>query len=165
MKRGSELQKAISSIMLLVFFVEFTGCSSTKVIPASEIKSSETYMIHSKKASYPVYNAEITDSIFTCKIDLNKMNSGTGGKAHIYLVADSVLKFNNDVISFPVKYISRIEQKVPDTGKTRALTTFLIVAGCVGLGIGLIAVTVSLINSAAEVMYPTDGSTGLCSNW
>jgi hypothetical protein len=162
MKSNSEFGKAISVLMLFIFLIEFTGCSSTKVIQTSDITSSETYLIHCKKASYPVYNVEIADSIFTGKIDLNKMNNGTGGKLHIYLVADSALKFNNDMISIPVKYISRIEQKVPDAGKTRALTTFLIVAGCVGIGVGLIAVSVSLINS---VLYPPDGSTGLCTNW
>ena len=165
MKRDSELQKVISAFMLFVLLIEFTGCYSTKIIPTSDLTSSTSYMIHCKKASYPVYNVEIADSILTGKIDIMKMKSGTGDKTHIYLTADSVLKFNNDMISFPVQYISRVEKKVPDTRKTRTLTTFLIVAGCVGLGIGLIALTVSLANSAVEVMYPTDGSTGFCTNW
>jgi hypothetical protein len=158
MKSNSKPGKAISVLMLFIFSIEFTGCSSTKVIQTSDITSSETYMIHSKKASYQVYNAEITDSIFTGKIDLNKMNTGTGGKSHIYLLADSMLKFNNDIISFPVRYISRIEQRVPDAGKTRALTTALIVVGCVGMGVGLIVLLGSMaINETKTTINSLSG--------
>ena len=163
MKKDSELQKAISVLMLFILLIEFTGCYSTKIIPTSDISFSDSYVVHCEKASYPVYDVEIADSILTGKIDLNKMKSGTIDRTHIYLSADSVLKFNNDIISFPVQYISRIEQKVPDAGKTKNLTTILIVAGCVGFGVGMIVLISSVtINAAANSIINTLNNTNGC---
>jgi hypothetical protein len=163
MKNNSEFGKASSVLMLFIFLIEFTGCSSTNIIQTSDITSSETYLIHCNKASYPVYDVEIIDSIFSGKINLTKMNNGTGIKSHIYLAADSVLKFTNDIISFPVKYISRIEQKVPDAGKTKALTTALIVVGCVGMGVGLIVlISTVTINAATTSIIKTINSSNGC---
>jgi hypothetical protein len=165
MKKYSEFQKFISVLMLFILMLEFTGCYSTKIISTSDISSSEMYVIHLKKVAFSVYEVEISDSLLTGKLDLNKMKHASGNRTHIYLSVDSVLKVNNDNVSLPVKSIAKIEQKIPDRHKTRVLTTCLIVAGGVGVGIGIIALAIGAFNAIYEIAYPSDNSTGCCSNW
>jgi hypothetical protein len=148
--------------MIFILMIEFTGCYSTKIISTSDLASSNMYMIHCKNVAYSVYEVEIADSLLTGIVDLNKKYKDSGYKTHIYLSVDSVLKFDNDHFSLPVKYITSIEQKIPDARKTKTLTAVLIVAGCVGLGVGLIALIGMAMGAAANSVVNTLNASDGC---
>lgn len=163
MKKYSRLQKIISVLMSFILMTEFTGCYSTKVISTSEIKVSDKYFIHSKNSTYPVLdNALISNDTLSGKLYLGKNNFSKENVAHIYVLSDSLIKINNDVISIPTNRITKIEHKVYDLVKTKTLTTIVIIAWCTA-GAVLIGVGVAVIFNSLIVDSP--GSTTFCSNW
>jgi hypothetical protein len=155
--------------------IEFTGCYSTKILTASEINSSDIYLIHGIKASYPVNNVTISDSILSANFDAGNKKYGSAIKNQIYLSSDSAINIDNYLLTVPVDKIVKIEQKVSDQKKTRTLTTVLIVAGCVGLVTVVSAIIIAnSITKAADqtatecsniINADLNSSTGLCSNW
>jgi hypothetical protein len=179
MKANSLLQKFISILMLFIIMIEFTGCYSTKILTTSEINSSDIYLIHGTKVSYPVNNVTISDSILSANFDAGNKTYGSAIKNQIYLSSDSAINFDNYLITVPIDKIVKIEQKVPDQKKTRTLKTVLIVTGCVGVVTVVSAIIIAnSINRAADqtatecsnnindlINGGSNSSTGLCSNW
>jgi hypothetical protein len=159
MKKYSQLQKIISVLMSFILMIEFTGCYGTRIIPTSEIKVTDKYLIHSKNSTYSVDNVIISDGMLSGKLYSNIKNYGNADKFHMYLSSDLGLKINNDLISVPVSSITRIEQYVPERGKT-TLFIVLFVAGFVAIGVGGALIINSLINS-----YVNTDETTFCSNW
>jgi hypothetical protein len=164
MKTYSQLQKIIAVLITFILMIELTGCYSTKTISTSEIKKSDIYLIHCKNSNYPVNNVIISNEILSGSLDAGIDNHGKIIKNHIYLSSDSAINFNNYLITVPIDKIAKIEQKVYDPGKTKTLKASLIIGGGVLVVITIIG-TVYLIKELGEIAYPSDGSTGLCSNW
>ncbi len=164
MKIYSQLQKIIAILITFILLIELTGCYSTKTISTSEIKKSDIYLIHCKNSTYPVNNVIISNEILSGSLDAGIDNHGKIISNHIYLTSDSAIKIVNYLISVPVDKIAKIEQKVYDPGKTKTLKASLIIGGGVLVVIAIIG-TVNLIKELGEIAYPSDGSTGLCSNW
>jgi hypothetical protein len=168
MKKQLQLQKAISVLMSFILMIEFTGCYSSKILSTSEISGSEKYAIHNKNSVYYADKAVISDGILSCKLDFSERNYSNSHRTHIYLSSDSLLKITSDFLSMPVNTISKIEQKVPDKGKTKALAFILIVAG-IGIGVGLVFMISDMIKIVADIPVIANGgpnsSTGLCTNW
>jgi phosphate/sulfate permease len=146
MKKYSQLQNIIATLMIFIFMIEFTGCYSTRIITSSDIKSSEICFIHGQKINCKISETIIADGILSGKLEMSEKKYGDAGETHIYLSSDSAFKINENLISLSVGSITKIEQKVPDPRKSKILITVLVVAGC-ALTVGLIVIIVNAAKS------------------
>jgi len=155
MKKCTQLHKVISALISFILLTEFTGCYSARIISTSNISSSEKYLIHYRNSLLSVDNASISDGIFSCRLDFSDNNKNKAYKTHIYLVNDSALKTDNELIYLSAGNIARVERMVPDPKKTRTLTTVLIITACVGVAVG---VTVFIFSRVAHGVEKTSTS-------
>jgi hypothetical protein len=163
MKRNFIPQKTISILLIFILIVESTGCYSTRVITTSDLSTSDLYKIHCKNALYDAYGVILKDSLLTGYVDLYKAHSDSKNKTHIYLSSDSALRIMNDVITIPIKYITKIEQKIPDTKKTKILSGILIAGACVGLAIGgFVLIGSMVVNSLTNSLINTISASNGC---
>jgi hypothetical protein len=151
MKKRPQVEQIISVLIIFILLLQLSGCYSTRVISLSDIHASDKYYVQSKKSTYPVLsNVDISNGVLSGKLDYGKRNYGKEIVNHIFVMSDSLIKINNDLISIPVNGISKIEQKVPDPAKTLTLTTVIIIGG-IAVGVAAVAITVILIKDMAEV--------------
>jgi hypothetical protein len=160
MEKFSLPQKIISVLMCLILMLEFSGCYSTRIISTSEITASDKYLIHCNNSTYSVDKVGISNGILSGKPDFSENNHGSAKKTHIYLSANAPLKINNDLISVPVSCVTKIEQYVPEPGKT---ATLIILFTAVGIGIGIGSWV--LISNLIMDITTANTSTIFCSNW
>jgi hypothetical protein len=154
MKTHAKIQKIIAVVMIFIIMIEFTGCYSTRTALSSDIKSSEICFIHGQKINYQLSDAVISDGILSGKVSSDRTNQNSKhlykdriNKNNIYISSDSVARIENNILSIPVGSITKIEQQIPDPGKTKKLKTALIV-GCSALTILGIISTILMINAA-----------------
>jgi hypothetical protein len=148
LQQNPEIASVSGFFILTPTLIQFTGCYSTRNITVSDIKASDKYDIHSKNSTYPILdNAFISDSILSGTLYLGKINYVKGNVTNIYVLTDSVIKIDKDLISIPTNRIIKIEQKVYDPDKTKTLVKIIIIPVC--------AATIALIiPSFARIWQP-----------
>jgi hypothetical protein len=173
MKSIKQFRKIIAVLMVFILMGEFTGCYSTQNLTISDISSSDIYFVHAKSVTYPVDSVVISEGVLSGKLELTMNSKGNVNKSkengpsdkskpiknHIYLSSGSGIEIENDNLSVPVQSITKIEQKIPDPGRTKALNTILI--GCSILTIAGIILTVVIIKGSEEA-YNTMTEMYLC---
>ena len=147
MKKYSQFMKTISLSMIFILLIQLSGCYSYKTISSSDLPlpnpGKYPYVIHSQNSKYLLRNAVISNGILSGKIDTVNDSRQIGGKIHIYLSSDSVMKINKEkILSIPLYGIAKV--KVANVS-VAAIT--LLIAACT-LGIIMVVALVEL-NSAS----------------
>jgi hypothetical protein len=124
MNEISEFKKFISVILIFVILIQMQGCVSTKIINSvADIPVSEkyTYILHTPTTRYQLLNAGFSDGIISGNL-VNGKHAQTVDKVHLYLQADSLLKFNSDMtLVLSVDKVSKIKLEKPSIAVTAIL--------------------------------------------
>lgn len=138
MKRLLKHNKITSVILIFVILIQMPGCISTKIITSvSDIPASEEYLyiLHGEKSKYQILNARISDGIITGNLRSGEP-SHSGHKVHLYIPADSVVKFNSDMtMVLPVDKVSKIELQSVAKGTTALALGGIVVAILIIIGL------------------------------
>ena len=110
MRKQSQLLKIICKLVILMTFLQITGCYSAKYINKTDLPVSDgNYSFHGKKSTYPfVKNAVISNGRISGRVDFGEGNYSTDEKFKIYVSKDSLIRINNDEISIPLDGITKI---------------------------------------------------------
>jgi hypothetical protein len=159
MGKKTHLKQIISVWMSLMVILQLTGCYSTKIITVSDIKASDICDIHSEKTLYTTHsNIVISDSLLSGKLLLGKSNSGTETNTHIYILSNTVITINNDLISLPINRIIKIEHEVYDPVKTKIIAKRNIGIGLSVIGFATFVTGIILYNNLySEYKEPPSG--------
>ena len=115
MKEYSQLQKIISIFMITILSIQLSGCYSYKIISRSDLplvnSNKYTYIIHSQNSKFRLEHTIISDGVLSGKIDTANNTRHPGGKIHVWLSSDSVMKINaENTLSTPLYGIAHVEK-------------------------------------------------------
>jgi hypothetical protein len=134
--------------MVSILLIQLSGCYSYKTISSSDLPQTNsiknTYIIHGHNSKYRLENTIISNGILLGQIDTADNTRHLGGKIHVYLLSDSVMKINTgNILSIPLDGIAKVDQaKVNVIGTiTLSLGVLIVVVGGVGLALYLIAMS------------------------
>lgn len=127
MKRYSQIQKIISIFMISILSIQLSGCYSYKIISRSDLplvnSNKYTYIIHSQNSKFRLEHTIISDGVLSGKIDTTNNTRHPGGKIHVWLLSDSVMKINaENTLSTPLSNIAHVEKADVDVIGTISLT-------------------------------------------
>ena len=111
MKEYSQFQRIISVLVIFTLFIHLSGCISSKIISSSElpVSGNYSYIIHGQNSQYLIEKTGISDRILSGKINIDE-NSYLGGKIHIYLLSDSIMKISTEqILRIPLDDIAKVE--------------------------------------------------------
>lgn len=161
MKKYSQFQKIVATLMSFILLLELTGCYTKRVLTTSELTHSDQFLIHYNTTIYTAYDLEVNNGVLTGKFDFNNMDFTNPKFIHLYLSTDSLFTITNDQFTVPVTSIKEINQKIRDQQKTKTLTIVLIAAASIGLVAGLSCVLINSLRTPSPPEPDTDWCTYL----
>ncbi len=161
MKKYSQLHKIIAVLLIFGLLSEFSGCYSVREISTSEILPGDRNLIHTKNFAYTADSVTIFESILTGKLDLSLKDYRNEIKNHIYVMSDTAVKINQDIIIVPLAEIRRIESSAPDPNRTRSVARTAIIIGGVVIVTGAILVGL-MVKGTVEIF---ESMTSICSDF
>jgi hypothetical protein len=123
MKNFSTVKKIVASVLSALVLIQFSGCRTLATLPRNEIQYAERthYYIHATNSSFEVSGTTIDNGIFTGIVSHPATKPAKGQLMHLYVAPDSVIKFDEQVISVPVSNIAKAEIYKVDAGKAIAI--------------------------------------------
>jgi hypothetical protein len=130
MKKYSQFQKIIATLMIFLLLIQLSGCYSTKVISSSTLplpnSSKYPYIIHGQNTKYLLENTVISNGILSGKIDTMEDYRQIKNKIHIYIKSHSVIKISTKkILSIPLDSIEKVEM-----AKVDVVVIVILVAVC-----------------------------------
>ncbi len=132
--------KTISVSMIFILLIQLSGCYSYKTISSSDLPLPDSgkypYVIHSQNSKYLLRNAVISNGILSGKIDTVNDSRQIGGKIHIYLSSDSVMKINKEkILIIPLYGIVKVEIAKVDAFKIISILALCAIGIIMAVGI------------------------------
>jgi hypothetical protein len=134
MGKNSKLQKSISVLLICIMLYQVSGCYSSKIITTNDLpnEGKYKYYIYDKVSKIRIAKPSISNGKFSGMKYRTELRLGSiDGKINIYLLPDSLLKFNNDSILVAEKVIEKVQLKRYLPGATMLLVVpiVLVTAG------------------------------------
>jgi len=126
------MKRSVSFFLVWILLIEFSGCYSTKILPAKSLPVPEKkyYYVHSGKSTIVLINVAVSGGVLKGNIDFPGAYPYDSQVVHLYIAPDTTFKIDNKTARVPVENIVKVETTSYDRKKTN--TTFMSMTGAIG---------------------------------
>jgi hypothetical protein len=155
MKTHTQLFRAISLLLIFIIMTESTGCYTSRNMSATDINSTNLYLVHYNKNTFIVDSLVIDNNSLTGKIlSGDELPGKKLPPDNIYLSADSTVKIQDSILNAPLSSIKSMNHKALSRGRTIGLFAGIFGgAVVVTLVIILVKGATSFYNAMEEAFY------------
>lgn len=116
------MKRSFSFFLAWILLIQFSGCYSTKILPANSLPLSDRryYYVHTRKSTVVLVNVAVSDGIFYGNTDIPVAYLNNSQAVHLYIAPDTAFKTDNKIGRVPVENIVKVETISYDRKKTNA---------------------------------------------
>jgi hypothetical protein len=124
MRKFSEFQKILASVLSAIVIIQFSGCYGLRGIPRNEIQYAQKtyYYIHGQNSAYQITATTLSNGILSGKAVYSASPPEKGQVINIYVAPDSAISIKGDIVSVPSANIAKAEIYKIDVGRTIAVS-------------------------------------------